>query len=133
MKITTKSKYAVKAIYTLTALGGTTQPVSMEKILEIEDISKKYLERIFSIMKEGNIIISTRGVGGGYMLARPANDITLLEIINITDGPLAASDCAIESNNCNNFSSCSVNWLWAGLTKLCDEYLEKITVADMMK
>ncbi len=132
MKITTKSKYAVRAIYSLMALGGEHQPVSMDRILEQEDISKKYLERIFTIMKEGNVIVGTRGVGGGYMLARSADQITLREIINIADGPLAASDCSIVSDMCSNFDSCSVNWMWAGLTKVCDDYLEKITVKDLM-
>ena len=85
MKITTKSRYAIRAIYALCMLGGDKHPVSILKILEFEDISKKYLEQIF------------------------------------TEG------------DCSNFSSCAVNWLWAGLEKACDDYLEKITIADMMK
>ena len=66
------------------------------------------------------------------MLARNPNQINLKEIVNTMDGPLKTEDCGAEGD-CRNFSSCAVNWLWAGLEKACDDYLEKITIADMMK
>lgn len=133
MKITTKSRYAIRAIYALCRLGGDLHPVGMLKILECEDISKKYLEQIFTKLRNGNIITSTRGVGGGYMLARPAETVTLKEIINIMDDDLVAViDCA-SGAGCSNYSSCSVNWLWEGFTKCCNDYFEKITIADLIK
>ena len=132
MKITTKSRYAIRAIYALCMLGGDKHPVSILRILEFEDISTKYLEQIFTKLKHVNIIIGSRGVGGGYMLARNPNQINLKEIVNTMDGPLKTEDCGAEGD-CRNFSSCAVNWLWAGLEKACDDYLEKITIADMMK
>lgn len=131
MKITTKSRYAIRAIYALCKLGGDKHPVSILKILEFEDISKKYLEQIFTKLKYVNIITGSRGVGGGYMLARNPDNINLKEIVNTMDGPLKTQDCGA-IDNCQNFSSCAVNWLWAGLEKTCDDYLEKITVADLI-
>lgn len=131
MKITTKSRYAIRAIYALCMLGGDKQPISILKILEFEDISKKYLEQIFTKLKQVNIITGSRGVGGGYMLARPPHKINLKEIVNTMDGPLKTEDCGA-ANDCKNFTSCAVNWLWLGLEKTCDDYLEKITIADMM-
>ena len=77
MKITTKSRYAIRAIYALCKLGGDKHPVSILKILEFEDISKKYLEQIFTKLKYVNIITGSRGVGGGYMLARNPDNINL--------------------------------------------------------
>ena len=65
------------------------------------------------------------------MLARSPEDINLKEIVNTMDGPLKTQDCGAE-DNCQNFSTCAVNWLWAGLEKACDDYLEKITIADLM-
>lgn len=131
MKITTKSRYAVRAVYALCMLGGDKHPVSILKILEFEDISKKYLEQIFTQLRHKNVITGSRGVGGGYMLARNPEEISLKEIVNTMDGPMKAEDCGAE-NDCKNFSSCAVNWLWAGLERACDSYLEKITIADMM-
>lgn len=131
MKITTKSRYAIRAIYALCRLGGDRHSVGMMKILEYENISKKYLEQIFTKLKSSNIIEGTRGVGGGYMLARDPAAITLKEIINTMDGELEPSDC-VSNKECANYSSCAVNWLWVGLKKSCDDYLEKITIADLM-
>ena len=66
------------------------------------------------------------------MLARNPEQINLKEIVNTMDGPLKTEGCGAEGD-CSNFSSCAVNWLWSGLEKACDDYLEKITIADMMK
>ena len=132
MKITTKSRYAIRAIYALCRLGGDLRPVGMLKILECEDISKKYLEQIFTKLRGSNIITGARGVGGGYMLARPPETITLKEIIDLMDGPLAAAEC-VSGADCSNYSSCAVNWLWEGLKKCCDNYFEGITIADLIK
>ena len=85
MKITTKSRYAIRAIYALCMMGGDKHPVSILKILEFEDISKKYLEQIFTKLKHVNIITGSRGVGGGYMLARNPEQINLKEIVNTMD------------------------------------------------
>ena len=131
MKITTKSRYAVRAVYALLRLGGESQPVNILKILEFEDISKKYLEQIFTRLKSINVIVGSRGVGGGYMFARNPSEINLKEIIDVMDGPLKTADCGAEGE-CSNFSCCPVNWLWAGLEKICDNYLEKITVSDLL-
>lgn len=132
MKITSKSRYAVRAIYAMCRLGGDKRPVNMSRILEVEDISKKYLERIFSELKANNIIEGARGSRGGYMLAKSPADISLKEIIDVTDGPLEAEDCT-EGKTCGNYSSCSVNWIWEGLKRSCDDYLSRVTVSDMMK
>lgn len=131
IKITTKSLYAVRAIYAIARLDGHKEFVTMGKILEIEDISKKYLEQIFTKLRNGNIIKGSRGVGGGYMLSRNPEKITLKEIINIMDGPIEAVDCS-SADSCSNYPVCGVNWLWDGLKKSCDEYFEKITIADLL-
>ncbi len=131
IKITTKSLYAVRAIYAIARLNGDKQSVTMGKILEIEDISKKYLEQIFTKLRNGNIIIGSRGVGGGYKLSRTPDKINLKEIINIMDGPIETVDCS-SADSCSNYSVCGVNWLWDGLKKCCDDYFEKITIADLI-
>ncbi len=131
IKITTKSLYAVRAIYAIARLDGYNHPVTMVKILEIEDISKKYLEQIFTKLRNGNIITGSRGVGGGYMLTRSPELITLKEIISIMDGPIEKVDCSA-AKDCSNYTECGVNWLWDGLKKCCDDYFEKITIADLL-
>ena len=132
MKITTKSRYAIRSIFALVLLGGDERPVTLTQVAEHEDISRKYLEQIFIKLKKSNIVEGSRGAQGGYVLARPADSITLKEVIYAMDGPVSISDCTQEAS-CENFSSCGINWLWAGLKKTVDNYLENITIYDLKR
>jgi len=132
MKITTKSRYAIRSIFALVLLGGDQNPVTLTQVAEYEDISRKYLEQIFIKLKKSNIVTGSRGAQGGYMLARPANKINLKEVIYAMDGPVSISDCTQEES-CDNFASCGINWLWAGLKNTVDNYLDNITIYDLKR
>ncbi|WP_022851230.1 RrF2 family transcriptional regulator [Limisalsivibrio acetivorans] len=132
MKITTKSRYAIRAIYSLVMLGGDTEPVALTQIAEHETISRKYLEQIFIQLKKGNIVTGSRGAGGGYVLAQDAKDITCKDIVIAMDGPINPVDCT-DSENCDKYSTCAINWFWMGLKKNVDNYLESITIDDLKK
>ncbi|MGE4318909.1 MAG: Rrf2 family transcriptional regulator [Deferribacterales bacterium] len=132
MKITTKSRYAIRSIFALVLLGGDKAPVTLTQIADHEDISRKYLEQIFIKLKKCGLVEGSRGAQGGYVLAKPAEGITLKEVIYAMDGPVSISDCTQE-NACENFSSCGINWLWSGLKKTVDNYLENITIYDLKR
>lgn len=130
MKITTKSRYAIRAIFALNALGGEHTPVGLAKIAEREHISKKYLEQIFMRLKELDIVAGSRGAGGGYTFLRKPSEITLKEVVHAMDGPQMPFDCNSEET-CSRYESCGINWFWEGLKKTVDTYLDKITVEDL--
>ncbi|MCA1928069.1 MAG: Rrf2 family transcriptional regulator [Calditerrivibrio sp.] len=130
MKVTTKSRYAIRAIYAMIALGGDKEPVSIKKISEFEDISVKYLEQLFTKLRRNKIVKSVRGTLGGYVFGRPLSEITLKDIIYAMDGPIKPVDC-VETSECSKSSICSVNWVWFGLKKDIDNYLERITLQQM--
>ncbi|ADD69161.1 transcriptional regulator, BadM/Rrf2 family [Denitrovibrio acetiphilus DSM 12809] len=132
MKITTKSRYAIRSIFALVLMGGDTKPVALTQIAEHEDISRKYLEQIFIKLKKSGIVEGSRGAQGGYVLARNPSDIRLKEVIYAMDGPVNISDCTQEES-CDNFSSCGINWLWSGLKKTVDDYLDNITIQDLKR
>lgn len=132
MKITTKSRYAIRSIFALVLLGGDEKPITLTQVSEHEDISRKYLEQIFIKLKKCGIVEGSRGAQGGYVLAKPANQITLKEVIYAMDGPVSISDCTMETS-CDNFGSCGINWLWSGLKKTVDNYLENITIYDLKR
>lgn len=132
MKITTKSRYAIRSIFALVLLGGDEKPVTLTQVSEHEDISRKYLEQIFIKLKKCGIVEGSRGAQGGYILAKPSKDITLKEVIYAMDGPVSVSDCTMEES-CDNFASCGINWLWAGLKSTVDNYLENITIYDLKR
>jgi len=132
MKITTKSRYAIRSIFALVLMGGDERPVALTQIAEKEDISRKYLEQIFMKLKKSGIVEGSRGAQGGYMLARSSDKIRLKEVVYAMDGPVNISDCNQE-DSCDNYSSCGINWLWNGLKETVDDYLDNITIYDLKR
>jgi Rrf2 family protein len=130
MKITTKSRYAIRAIYSLVILGGDKDPVALTQIAQMETISRKYLEQIFIQLKKSGIVTGSRGAGGGYVLAKKACDITAKDVVTAMDGPINPVDCT-DNDDCAKFNTCAINWLWMGLKKNVDNYLENITIEDL--
>ncbi|MDX2268433.1 MAG: Rrf2 family transcriptional regulator [Bryobacter sp.] len=87
MKISVKAEYALEAIFDL-ALGGGTEPVRIADIAKRRKIPQKFLELILSNLKQGGFVESRRGADGGYLLSKPAGQITVGEIIRHIDGPV---------------------------------------------
>jgi len=91
MKLTTKSEYSILALAYM-ARKQEDGFIKIEEICSSCDISKKYLELLFSILKQNHYIKTRRGTSGGYKLAKPASEISVAEIIRLMDGALAATD-----------------------------------------
>ena len=91
MKLTTKSEYSILALIYL-ARNEKKGFIKIEEICSECDISKKYLEYLFTILRQSRFIKTKRGAGGGYKLARPACDISVAEIIRLLDGALAPTE-----------------------------------------
>src|SRR5688572_4005161 len=88
-----KARYAVRALLTL-ANGSGAEPLVISDIAEVARVPKKFLEQILLDLKHRGMVHSVRGKHGGYRLSRPADQISLAEIIRTIDGPLALSPCA---------------------------------------
>ena len=88
MKISTKGLYAVRFMLNLAEHGGD-KLVSLKEVSEAESVSKKYLEQIVPNLVSAQLVKSVRGAAGGYRLARPASDITVLDVLAVTEGTLA--------------------------------------------
>jgi Rrf2 family iron-sulfur cluster assembly transcriptional regulator len=133
MRITTKGRYAVRAIVQL-AMQGNEKPVSIRKISEIENISAEFLEQIFFKLRKGGIINSVRGPGGGFRLDRKAEEITIAEIFDAVGEGLILTPCVEDSTQaCERFSECIVNQLWNNSYLHFRGYFEKTTLQDVIK
>lgn len=95
MKLTTKSEYSILAMIYL-ARHSVDRYIKIEDICSEYDISKKYLQTLITTLKQSRYISTKRGANGGYKLAKPAEDISLAEIIRLMDGPLAPVDSVSE-------------------------------------
>lgn len=133
--ITNKTKYALKALYRL-ALARPGEPMLIVDIAELEQIPKKFLEIILVELKQHGILESRKGRGGGYLLAKPADEISVADILRITDGPLAPVPCLSRTSRescttCRDEATCPIR---LGFQEAYGAYvtqLERTTLRDL--
>jgi Rrf2 family transcriptional regulator, iron-sulfur cluster assembly transcription factor len=132
MRITTKGRYAVRAIVQL-AMQGNEKPVSIRKISELENISAEFLEQIFFKLRKGGIISSVRGPGGGFRLNRKTEAISVAEIFDAVGEGLILTPCVEDSTeSCERITNCIVNQLWNNSYLHFRGYFEKTSLKDVM-
>ena len=134
MKLTTKGRYAVMAMADL-ALFKDNGPTSLKDISLRQNISLPYLEQIFIKLKDGNLVKSTRGAKGGYILEKPANEIKISNIISAVDEEVKMLNCKKESKKgCNNKSTkCITHNLWDQLDQHINNFFEKVKLQDLVR
>ncbi len=130
MRLTTKGRFAVTAMVDL-SMRQTRGPVTLAAISERQRISLSYLEQLFGKLRRAKLVTSVRGPGGGYCLAKPIGSITVAEIITAVDEPMDATQCA-GKENCNDDKRCVTHDLWATLTLKMNEYLNSVSLADVV-
>ena len=133
MKVSTKGRYALRMLLDLAEHKGDGF-ISLKEIAERQNISKQYLEQIVSLLNTSNILRTNRGKQGGYMLAKEPSECTVREILRITEGNLAPVSCLEEDiNTCNKAGYCKTLPMWTGLNKAITEYLDSVTLQDMLE
>ena len=131
-KISTRIRYGLRALMEL-AEKKESDPLSLEKIAKNQNISLKYLESIFKLLKNNNIIKSIRGPGGGYQLYNSAESINLYMIFSAIEGKVLLSDCIEKKDVCDKTDACKARGLWKDFNKHIIEFLEKRTLKDIIK
>ncbi len=133
MRLSTKGRYAVMALVDLAAMG-SEKPVALADIAMRQEISLSYLEQLFAKLRRGSVVRSVRGPGGGYMLAVPANQLRIADIIMAVDEPIRATRCSPGSpQGCmNNQVRCITHDLWEELSNQIYLYLSSVTVDDVI-
>lgn len=132
MKISTKGRYALRMLVDL-AEHQNSGYISLKEIAERQNISKKYLEQIIPIFNKSNILKTVRGAQGGYKLARSPENYTVGEILRLTEGSLSPVDCADQDPvECEHSADCATLPIWKGLSKVINEYLDGITLQDVL-
>ena len=130
MQLTTKGRFAVTAMVDLAMRGGNG-PVTLASISERQKISLSYLEQLFGKLRKHEVVASVRGPGGGYCLSRPANKISISDIIVAVDESLDASQCH-GMGNCNDDKQCITHDLWMGLNSTISSYLKGVTLHQLV-
>ena len=131
MKISTKGRYALRMLIDLAEHRGSGY-VALKDIAARQNISKKYLEQIIPMMSHTNILRANRGSQGGYALARTPDQYTVGEILRLTEGSLTPVGCAEDPTECDRSADCATLPVWQGLSKVINEYLDGITLQDII-
>jgi Rrf2 family cysteine metabolism transcriptional repressor len=90
LSITSKSPYAIRALVELARVGSDGAPVPIGELARRRDIPVQFLEQLFAALRRGGLLRSQRGVKGGYLFARDPSQITVLEVVELLDGPLGS-------------------------------------------
>ena len=133
MKISTKGRYALRMLVDL-AIHSDEGFISLKDIAERQDISKKYLEQIVPMLNKSGILRTNRGNRGGYALAKNASELTVGDVLRATEGSLASVSCLeYEPNDCPRSEICCTLFIWEGLYKAVTNYLDSITLQDIVE
>ncbi len=134
MRVSTRGDYASRALLSLALRDNYTSPTSVRDLAERTGLPQPYLEQILLSLKGVGLVRSKRGVGGGYVLARPAESITLAEIVAAVDGPIAAGDFGEphQDGACDHEGQCVLLGVWADVGNHMREHLSSFTLADMV-
>ena len=130
MKISTKGRYALRLMMDL-AENNTGSPISLKDVAKRQDISDKYLEQIIMPLARAGVVKSVRGVKGGYILARPASEITAGEVLRAAEGSIAPVECC--SAGCEHTGDCVPYVLYKRIEDAVDAVVDSTTLADMLE
>lgn len=140
MRLSKRGEYGLRAMMALaelTSQGGPPVMMQIKEISQREQISPKFLEQILLTLKNAGLLHSKMGVGGGYYLARPANEITLGQIFRVLDGPVAPIKCvsqmAYESCGCPDEETCGLRLVMSDVRNAIASILDNTSLADVTK
>ncbi len=136
MRVSTRGDYACRALLSLALHDGAARgaaPTSVRDIAERTGLPQPYLEQILLALKGAGLVRSKRGVGGGYVLARPAREIRLSDIVSAVDGPITVGDFGEPHQNgaCDHEGQCVLLDIWSVLGERMREHLASFTLADV--
>jgi Rrf2 family iron-sulfur cluster assembly transcriptional regulator len=133
MRLSTKGRYAVMAMVDLARRESeAVRAVALADIAARQQISLSYLEQLFARLRRRGLVVSARGPGGGYRLARGAEATTIADIIHAVDEPLRATRCGGGAKGCMiKGERCLTHDLWADLGERIEGYLASVSLADV--
>ena len=137
MKLSTKGRYSVTALYEL-ALHYGEGVVPLKTIVKTQGISENYLEQLMAQLRRAGLVESVRGAQGGYTLALPPEEVTIGQIITAVEGPIALVDCLLtsaeaEDQSCVRAGDCVTRQIWEEVCDGINNVLNNIALSDLLR
>jgi Rrf2 family iron-sulfur cluster assembly transcriptional regulator len=131
--LTTTTQYALRALVALTALPEGEVALGRD-LSERSGVPANYLSKILLDLKRAGIVTAVRGTGGGYRLNRPADEIRLIEVVELFDPPRANPGCLLSSSGeCTDDNPCAAHRRWVAVRKTYESFLESTSVSEFAK
>jgi len=131
MKLSTRVRFGVRIMLQVSLESQAGLPVLARRIAVEQNISEAYVDQILIPLRSGGLLKSRRGRCGGYHLARPAQEITILEIVEILEGKITLIDCITVPDSCDRGQACVTRSIWERLAEAIRSSLGEITLADL--
>jgi Rrf2 family protein len=131
MRLSTKGRYALEALVMLGYMNGENNNVSIKTISLETNISEKYLEQLFTLLKKSSIVVSKKGKNGGYHLTRPSKDITVGDIFRAVEGSLTPVKC-LDNEYCKRTNECISRNLWSRIYEKINDVIDNISLEDLI-
>ena len=134
MKITTKGRYGLRALIDL-AQYSEIEPVSINSIAARQGISERYLEQLMTLLKKAQLIKSIRGAGGGYVLAKDMEDISVGDVLRALEGSLEPVECAAfsEGDFCEAAGGCVTKYVWQRINESITRTVDEISLKQLVE
>jgi len=130
-KLSTKGRYAVRAMYEIAK--AYPKGVTLEEISSHQNISRVYLAQILNRLRQARLIKSSRGPGGGYVLRKPPEEITLYEILEPLEGPVCVASCVDPGEGCDEVEECIAYPIWKKIAQYIECLLKQVILSDLLK
>jgi Rrf2 family protein len=132
VKLSTKGRYGFRLMLDI-ALNCERGPVPLKDISKRQGITEKYLWHLINPLKSAGLIESIRGARGGYLLAKPLEEISIREIVRVLEGPLSLVDCVEKPRSCSKSHSCVARDVWKDVADKIAQTLESVTLKDIVE
>ena len=132
MRISTKGRYGLRTLMDI-AMHQDAGAVTLNEVANRQAISVKYLWQVINPLKTAGLLNVTRGAKGGYVLARNPEEISMLQVVNILEGPLSLVECLSQDVACNHIDTCVARSVWQEVNGAVEKALAGITLADVLK
>ncbi len=134
MRLTTKGRYGLRAVVDL-AVNTDDEAIALSRIAERQGISMNYLEQLVARLRKSGIVNGIRGAQGGYVLAMPAEEISVGDILRALEGDLSPVDCyELNSNDtpCDNSDICVTKYVWKRISNSINDAVDGIMLSDLV-
>jgi Rrf2 family protein len=132
MRLSSRTEYGIRALLAL-SVNYSDKPMQLKKIAKSEGISLKYLEQLMTILKASGLVQTVRGSKGGYILAKPPEEIKISDCVNCLEGHIAAVECVADETICSKSSDCQTRPIWQKVSNAIEEVLKSFTLKDLVE